>query len=508
MPTKSAYWPTNRQPDGNFTRPLGTLKFRKPDDTVDSGLSTEKTLEVLLPYILAAESRDANSFIGAKHEAHFGPYGLEVVDPPPAIPEKFIILPKLKSNNWHQWKEARKGNSLSIVVSDYQTASLRLAYDYGLTDGRWLRSDAIGRSLTGCGLFPEGSMPGRVNIGGYTNCYGTELYTPYSKKIFNVGRSPYEDGWSDAIVEQWAKSVSPPVDAELVTQCLANANTGMVDLLTAVAEAPETFISIFNGCRTILRMFKEARKGDVRLMNRVKKKRLELARLNAKTRSDFNDIRAFERHMQNIRSIEQSIKDLLTAIADVWLQYRLNIYPNVKMIEDALKAKDMLDKNFIRFRETGQGTITVPSMPGFTASRDTFNVTTRCFIKRGAASADMKDLLFTTNPFLTAWELVPLSFVLDRYASIGSLLAAFFGSPSSPKVTEGATFSWTIKDAVTYTHDITKSTVTVELALYKRLVIDPNSFVCIPFPQNRTRNQNLDHLALSWNILLKNLWKV
>lgn len=508
MPTKTAYWPTNRQPEGNFTRVMSPLKFRRTNDSVDSGLSMNATVELLLPHLLAAESRDANTFIGDKHPSHFGPYGIVVDDPPPAIPVKYIMLPKLKSNNWKQWNEARKGNSLAIVVSDYQTADLKLAYDYGLTGGKWIRSDSIQRSLLDCGLFEKGSMPGRVNIGGYTNCYGAELYTPYDKKAFQIGRSPFEDGWSDAAIEEWAKSASFPVDAELVTECLADANTGTVDLLTAVAEAPETFISIFNGCRTILRMFKEARKGDVRLMNRVKRRRLELARLQARSRSDFANIREFERHMQDIRSIEQAIKDLLTAVADIWLQYRLNIYPNVKTIEDALEASGMLDKQFIRFRETGHGTIEVPTVPGFTASRDSFNVVTRCFIKRGAASADMKDLLFTANPFLTAWELVPLSFVLDRYCSIGSLLAAFFGSPSSPKVTEGATFSWTIKDAVTYTHTVSKSTVTVELALYKRLVIDPNSFVCIPFPASRSRNQNLDHLALSWNILLKNLWKV
>lgn len=506
--TKKYFKPSNFQPTGNSTRVIGRIEFRRPDDSVDSALTFEKSAEVLLPHILSAEARDANSYIGSRSSAHFGPFGLKVVDPPPAIPMKLIEFPSVRSNNKKRWLASKK--TLDIVVSDFATCSVKLMYEYGEKDRRWLSSTAIERGPVESGLFPAGSMPGRVNIGGYTNCTGFRFYSPYDQIKANISSSPFEDGWSDHELKMFIQSAlyTSSIDSELVTETLAEANTGMVDLLTTLAEAPETFISIFNGCRTILSMYKDARKRDIRILNKVKIRRLELARLNARSWSEFNGIKEMEKHLQQVRSIEKSIKDLIDAIAGVWLTYRLEIYPTVKTIEAALEAKDMLDRGFFRSRETRVMEHPVPTIQGFKPNRSSIPLKHRCFIKRGASSADAFDLLFTTNPFLTAWELVPLSFVLDRYVSIGSLLAAFFGNPKSPSVTEGSTYSWQVKESVSFEHPDTKSRVTAEIAMYRRVVIDPNSFVCIPFPASRSRDQHLDHLALAWKLLLKNLWKV
>lgn len=289
-----------------------------------------------------------------------------------------------------------------------------------------------------------------------------------------------------------------PIHPDAITECLADANTGMVDLLTSIAEMPELIASIFQGCKTILRLYKDTKKGELRLYDKVAKlraKQAQLAGIDKPTRD----------HLNQIHQIEKSIKDILDAIAGVWLNYRLNIYPTAKTIEDALKASDMLDSKFVRYRKRKLEELTPPAMPGWEVSGK-LQYEFRCFIKRGAQRADMFDVLFTSNPWLTAWELIPLSFVVDRYMSIGNLLASL--APRNPNVSDGTTISWKLTGAFSYVHQDTGATVTITPSFYKRDVINPNSYVCLTFPEERSFNQKLDHLALSWVIFLRNFSRV
>lgn len=503
--SRTAYFPT--PPSGTYL--TTNLRHRRDGEKVDIELSSSESWSVLSPYIKSAEARDRTTFIGSLSLAHFGPYELVDTNPPAPIPQKIIDLPEIRTNNKLAWAKAKLPGSIDIVVSNFARGQIKLTYDYGYTKvGPDLGYRILSRDGVSCGLFPMGTMAGRVNIGGYKNCTFA-VKSPYTKQKKDPTTTPHQDGWNDDWLPKFIRSISYSYDGGLITEVLADANTGMVDLLTTLAETPETMLSVFNGCRTILRMYKDARRGEIRLLDKAKIKRLELARLKARTRADFADIKDFEKHQQRIRSAEKFIKDLLDAAAGVWLTYRLEIFPTVKTVEATLDALGKLDRGFVRYRDTLSESVPVPNFEGFECSSKTLDVLHRAFIKRGAREQDMVGLLFTANPFLTAWELVPLSFVLDRYISIGSLLAAFFGSPEiSNDITEGSTYSWKIKQSLSWTHKVTGSTVTAEIGYYRRLVIDPNSFVCIPFPSSRSRDQNLDHLALAWKLLLKNLWKV
>lgn len=503
--SRTAYYP--KPPFGTVL--TTSLRHRRDGENVDIQLSPEESWAVLEPYFRGAEARDVNTFIGALSLAHFGPFELVETSPPAPIPQKIIDLPKIRSNNKARWAAAKRPGSIDIVVSNFARGQIKLTYGYGYKQvGPDLGYRTLSRDGVSCGLFPKGTMAGRVNIGGYKNCTFA-VKSPYAKQRREATASPYQDGWNDDWLPKFIKSLSFSYDGGLITEVLADANTGMVDLLTTLAETPETMMSVFNGCRTILQMYKDARRGEVRLLNKAKVKRQELARLRARTRADFASIKEFERHQQRIRSAENFIKELVDATAGVWLTYRLEIYPTVKTIESTLDALGQLDRGFVRYRDTLVTSVPVPDFEDFKCSSKTMDILHRAFIKRGAREQDMAGLLFTANPFLTAWELVPLSFVLDRYISIGSLLAAFFGSPKiSNDITEGSTYSWKIEQSLSWTHKTTGSTVSAEIGYYRRLVIDPNSFVCIPFPSERTRDHHLDHLALAWKLLLKNLWKV
>ena len=284
-----------------------------------------------------------------------------------------------------------------------------------------------------------------------------------------------------------------------VTTTLADANRGTVDMLTSIAEMPETLRSVLQGCRTIVRMYGEARRKEFRLLNKAKTLRLELARM--KPDANFKDIKELEQLRKRQRTILKQIEELTSAAADVWLNWRLNIYPTAKTIEDSLEALEKLDTKFLRFRDRFDGPVEPPTFEGWTTSGN-FTVTKRCFIKRGAQAGEIFSQLFTSSLPSTAWQLIPFSFILDRYVDIGSWIVSL--TPRNSKVTEGATYSWKYGGTVTYVHNASGATVTVDLSYYKRVVIDPNSMSCIPIPASRSWAQTMDHLALAWNILLKN----
>lgn len=443
-------------------------------------------------------------------EGHLGPYGLTQTGTSDPLPTIRVDFEDIRVNNSVAWKEAKKPGSIAIVVSPFQRGHYTLSQSYGAVDlaidryshvyhahGMASLASAIGASSG----VPSGTFAYRgLNWAGNNSVCRVR----YARVSGTFDTAPGALGFPFHQVHTWAETIPShlTVDSEMVTDVLADANSGTVDLLTSLAEAPKTFSSILSGCMQILRMYKEARKGEVRLHNKAKKVRLELDRLKAKSQDDWKDVKEVEHRLTRIKTLEKNLRELLSAAADVWLQYRLNIYPNVKNIEASLEGLEQLNNMFIRYRDFRQIEWPALDFPGWTRVGN-LTIRHRCMIKRGAQKADMFGEVFTTNPFLTAWELVPLSFVVDRYMNIGSFIAAL--APRNSRVTEGATVSWKVSGAMTWTHVSTGASVTLDLNLYKRSVIDPSSYICIPFPQSRSVNQHLDHLALAWNLLIKKL---
>lgn len=511
MPTYQ-HEPYDPYKTGSLCYLASAFYYHEKDETgkyVRRSLRQEAALELLRPYWDAAVARDASLLLSRPTPGHFGPFARSG-DGPPMVPERVESFPSVRVNNKSLWAAAKRPGSLDIVVSNFQGGQLIVRQSPGKKNvrsmaGNW---DNSYHSHTACGLFPASSVAnGTVDVGGYKGCSFT-IGQHIRKVRFDWGSTPAELGFdvnalSNAILNG---TYGLSIDSGLVTGVLSDANTGLVDILTAMAETPETVASILRGCMTILRAYKDARKGNLRLMDKVAKRRLELARLNAKTNSDWQDIKALERHLQTVKSVEQSIKDLISAAADVWLQYRLSIYPTVKTVESLLDVRFHKEKHFFRFRDATEFEWFTPDFEGWDRSGPLTGVA-RAFIKRGVGSDDFNDFAFSQNIAVTAWNLIPLSFVVDRYMSIGSFLSAWFTKPLSSKIRQGSTYSWKVDNAVAWNHP-SGAAVSVEVKFYKRQVINPNSFVCIPFPAERSVNQQLDHLALTWSILLKNFWKV
>lgn len=272
-------------------------------------------------------------------------------------------------------------------------------------------------------------------------------------------------------------------DKGLITETLAEADAGTLDILTSMAELPETVRSIYDGLKVIIRMYKDARSKHLRLYNKAAKHKYQKTAHAAK-----------------------AMKELNQAAADVWLNFRYNIMPNVILIEDALEylAKDL--SKFERWR----GTTTVKfshryKPPGFNVN-DQSQVVHRCFIKRLidlTNSPSKTSQLLLTNIFVTAWELVPLSFVIDWVLNIGNVLTSL--SPAGDYKAQASSYSHKIQHQVTYVHNGTNARVNVVGKSYLLDIINPRDAVSVVWAPEIGWMRQLDALALSWQLFLKNI---
>lgn len=272
-------------------------------------------------------------------------------------------------------------------------------------------------------------------------------------------------------------------DKGLITETLADADAGTLDILTSMAELPETVRSIYDGLKVIISMYRDARSKHLRLYNKAKSHKYQKTAHAAK-----------------------AMKELNQAAADVWLNFRYNIMPTVYLIEDSLAyiAKDL--SQFERWRG-GKTTEFVhrykPS--GFDVDEDS-RVVHRCFIKRliDLTNAPSKaSQLLLTNVFVTAWELVPLSFVIDWVLNIGNVLTSL--SPAGDYKAQVSSYSHKINHQVTYVHNDTNARVNVVGKSYLLDIINPRDAVSVVWAPDINWRRQLDALALSWQLYLKNV---
>lgn len=269
--------------------------------------------------------------------------------------------------------------------------------------------------------------------------------------------------------------VNLTIDSTLVSVARGKANAAQYDIMAALAETPETWRSILNGCTVILNMYKDARKGAIRLEN-------QLSRL--------------QRIEQPSAMTRLRIAEITKAISDVWLTYRLGILPTVNMVEDLLALNLANERVFYRYRETTSSILDV----SYGSETCDLPVIHRAFIKRRYDSG-IESLGFSN--LAAVWELVPLSFVIDRYVNIGNLISSFTTPDLSVK--QGATYSWKVSGTRGATVSNTGWSYSVTVSSYRRTVINPDRYCGVDFPPKRSFEQKADHLALLWNLVLDDL---
>lgn len=319
-------------------------------------------------------------------------------------------------------------------------------------------------------------------------------------------------------------------DPSFVQDTFADANGRSVDFLTSVFELPETILSIgdvWKSTRRIIQSFiskrnlndKERERFLVRhasLVNNARIKRQQFAKKIADFMKgkDVDGLNPFDashlKKMQQslaywnrrIKTLEKEKTNVLlklaTALSNLWLQFRYEIMPNIYLAQDLASTAESQWNVFQTERSKFIDSYEAPNLDGF-SFEGTSQVTWKCMVKYGYSKTaqNLRDLrkAFSTNTFLTLWELGKLTFVLDWFFSVGSYLGSAFGKPSLA-VTDGATLSskWVIDG--TYTHLASGTSFSYKYEGYIRRVVTSQEFEGIFFRINLNWKRYADAGAL------------
>lgn len=401
----------------------------------------------------------------------------------PDIPTKLVECSEPLKPKFKDFK--RRSAAGEILLSDYHNWQAFISY----TNGQ--RVESLGA------ISKEYVTPGKYKIGTYSGDYifangywwNGRVDSVWQTENLSEELTPFDVGWRDPSYEFFDSWLGTSVDGPAVQEELADHNDRTVDALTALAEMPETAASIVNGVKVILRMYLDARKRAFRLQNKVSEWK------NAKT-SD-----------KNRRQVLRNIEELQSAISDVWLNFRYNIMPNVYLVEDLIKAHNAAETLFLRDRSRSIQTrpFYEPPNPLNWSGTHKMDVTERVMIKsRLNVNSTKFDQQYSIGGFKTAWELIPLSFVVDWVISVGDFITASF-PPAHAE--QGATYSWKCGDEVYYKHTESGAQVTIRYQAYNRKVIDPSQYCKLYWVPDIDTVRQMDALALSWNIFIKQHFK-
>lgn len=404
---------------------------------------------------------------------HLGSYLVSAEGPPPYVDSYELKTDAVKVKNPNFRKRSKEGE---IIVSDYQAPTRILVR----AEARWQTESAPLRAdYPYCPLYmwlprvasPNGSEGEFVTWRGRILKNGAMFfdYRGFKETSTNFMGNYSAEGHARRVLSNLSQL---SVNSGSVTTALAAANRGQFDFLSNLAEMPETIKSIFQAISSVLEMYKEAKRGEFRLYNKLSRKLL-----NTKS------------HAQE----RQLIADTAKAVASLWLAFRLAIDPSVGMVYDAAVILRDGHREYFRYRELNRTKVSV----AWSSEDCEITILERVCIKR---FYDVFVSALGFPPLGAAWELLPLSFVLDRFIDIGSWLSAHLSPNLS--VQEGSTYSWKNESGTVTGITDEGISYTVDVSFYKRSVINPHHYCGIVLPDTTTWEQDLDHLALFWNIVV------
>lgn len=259
-------------------------------------------------------------------------------------------------------------------------------------------------------------------------------------------------------------AIAAPLDHGVVTSALAEANNRYWDVLTEIAELPELVRYIIDGLKEVLNL--------------------------AKT---------FKKAKRDLLKSGGSLSEL----SSLWLQFRYAVMPVVYSIEDVMETLSSPSTVFLSTRKRTNSFIDLPKFDGWTGSGD-FPVQQRCFLKRKFDLAVGDSVFLTVNPLLTAWEKVPLSFVIDWAINVGDVLTSLI-APSGIEE-EKALYSNRVPKGTTLTYVSDNHfgmSVEISTGVYNAYPINPLANIGFTLGLEMDWRRQLDALALTWQIFLK-----
>lgn len=224
----------------------------------------------------------------------------------------------------------------------------------------------------------------------------------------------------------------------------------VVDTSSSIASTQTSAIASFKGGYDFLTELAEARQG----LEFAKETSASLLSFFMSFIKEHGD--AIEEPMRRNRKI--TARDLLRygdsrvrKAGSAWLAYRYALMPLYYSYVDVKELIERIGITYQTYRSKDEITITRPSVAGrsnglYEVSSGT--ITIRSTIKAAYSNAFLQDHTFNQvqwNPFATAWELVPLSFVFDWFVNVGDFIVASTSSDFS----QDAVGCTSVKSAIT-----------------------------------------------------------
>ena len=344
-----------------------------------------------------------------------------------------------------------KQKTETIAVSDYMTGRLKIFNLNKIVEANTIYSYQIAQGTTSVMsvhstekyVRPQSYwLPGVGAVGNANLTYRIEVLRSKTR-------------WTKKLEEEWLidRMAHFSVDEGLVTEALAQINAKTLDLLTTLAELPETIQMIVD----------------------ILKKVADL-------------IVGFKKEMRHLSKILKDPKELSEQAASLWLQYRYGIMPLIYTVQGALEVLEEQSKGVEFIDVKKKKTITSKVFIDIEVEQ-----IHRVFIKRRIVDFTVDNSLLI-NPALTAWELVTLSFVIDWFLNIGDILASLQEPKYDAQVAQYS-IKTTIKGS-NKTHEIDCET-------YVRKSINPRIHINLQFSPHINMKRALDAMALLRVIVLK-----
>lgn len=247
-----------------------------------------------------------------------------------------------------------------------------------------------------------------------------------------------------------------PFPQALHNAALAELEGGVFDLLTELGEAKETITYLYSILRRLISIFIGVRSKE------------------ALARKQFTG------------------KDLVEEIASLWMQFRYAISPLVYSFEDALKALELADRQYVTVRKRLDEPFS-HTVDGYTF---TGVVENRVWMKSLVTS---QTNVLGMNPLKTMWELTPLSFVVDWVIPVGNWLGSLVPNPSL----DGGKATWSQRIRKLSITGPTGDKIQNDISYYNSWEVPLSTKFVLNFDVNMTWKRWIDSMALSWLLFIK-----
>lgn len=489
---------------------LNCVQWKGPGDNPTYGSSiTSSESEIILATLRGTFEARSGVYL-TKDQLYLG-YSQSLTGEAMVIPPS-ILEYKERVNN-PNFKNSKK--SKEIVVAPFAAGSIRIEYQPGykvISQKRYQINGAL-RDIFNFPVKIDGKLRNLIHLGGSryfdVGSYGFSAYY-YEERISWVDPRPSLSHLTN--VNFYKQLLERPIDKGLATLALAEANRGQMDILTTLAEIPETLKGVLDGFKTVATACKKHKAGELSITRAYEKRKKYL---NRKLQEDLSKIdesrrgadkykqKLLNRHALRVKkthrqALNGALEEFNSALASIWMSFRYSISPNIYAIEDAMNLIANLYNEYITVRENEKVYNDFPVPEDWSKIELLF--VDRCFIKtRFDIAGDIPTRLLrhgSANVIATLFELGKRSFVLDWFLNIGDLISACFGlnvglerkSSSSSKVV----FSHRSTDPISH------ASFRITGECYDRNIIEINNHIGLSWNPMINFFRSLDALAMLW----------